>query len=149
MKIKGHHIENIQFQIAPMVDIIFILILFFMVSAGAVRVENELSIRLPGTIQQSHSVVMIDEQIVEIRADGQVVLNDQPYDTPTDKDLPQLFATLKRFKEMSQSTQTPALLTIMSAPSAKYERVIDVLNVCTAAKVGDVTFTTTGTGEEG
>jgi biopolymer transport protein ExbD len=144
MRAKPYKSDNIQFQIAPMVDIIFILILFFMVSAGSVKVENELSIRLPGTVQQSHSVQMIDEQIVEVREDGQIVLNDQPYDSPTDRDLPQLLVTLKRFKEMADATQTPALITVLSAPNAKYERVIDVLNVCTAAKVSDVTFAVSG-----
>lgn len=141
MRIKGHHADSLQFQIAPMVDIIFILILFFMVSAGSIKVENELSIKLPGTVQQTQTLQMLDEQIVQILENGQIVLNDQPFDSPTDKDLPTLSVTLKRFKEMAETTKTPALLTIMSAPNAKYERVIDVLNVCTAAKISDVSFT--------
>src|SRR5690349_14230040 len=128
MRIKGHRSDNLQFQIAPMVDIIFIFILFFMVSAGSVKVENELSIRLPGTVQQTRTVTMLDEQIVQIQENGQVILNDQAYDGPADKDLPQLLMTLRRFKEMADSTQTRALLTVLSAPNARYERVIDVLN---------------------
>src|ERR1051326_447085 len=141
MRVRGHQSENLQFQIAPMVDVIFILILFFMVSAGSVKVENELSIRLPGTVVQTQSLTMLDEQIVQIQENGQVILNDQPFDSPADKDLPQLLMTLRRFKEMSETTKTPALLTIMSAPNSRYERVIDVLNACTAAKITDVTFT--------
>src|ERR1051325_12213748 len=141
MRARTHQPENLQFQIAPMVDVIFILILFFMVSAGSIKVENELSIHLPGTVQQTQTLQMLDEQIVQIQENGQVVLNDQPYDNPGDKDLPTLLVTLKRFKEMAETTKTPALLTIMSAPNAQYERVIDVLNVCTAARITDVTFT--------
>ena len=92
-------------------------------------------------MQQTRTVVMLDEQIVQIQENGQVMLNDQPYDGPTDKELPQLLMTLRRFKEMANTTKTPALLTIMSAPNSKYERVIDVLNACSAAKISDVTFT--------
>ena len=132
--------ETTGFQIAPMVDIIFILILFFMCSAGSVRVENELSIRLPGRVQQDQPVTMIDEQIVQIREDGQVILNDQAYDTPTDKLLPSLLGTLQRFKEMADANKSPALLTISSEPKTRYERVIDVLNACAAAKIEGVTF---------
>jgi biopolymer transport protein ExbD len=142
MRARIHQPENLQFQIAPMVDIIFILILFFMVSAGSIKVENEMSIRLPGTVQQTQTLTMIDEQIIQIQENGQVVLNDQPYDGPGEKELPQLLMTLKRFREMSDAAKTPALITVMSAPNTKYERVIDVLNVCTAAKISDVTFTT-------
>ena len=141
MRLRGHKADHLQLQIAPMVDVIFILILFFMVSAGSIKVENELSIHLPGTVQQTQTLQMLDEQIVQIQENGQVVLNDQPYDNPGDKDLPTLLVTLKRFKEMAETTKTPALLTIMSAPNAQYERVIDVLNVCTAARITDVTFT--------
>ena len=34
---------NFGFQIAPMIDVVFVIMLFFMVMAGAVKVENELN----------------------------------------------------------------------------------------------------------
>ena len=40
---------NFGFQIAPMIDVVFVIMLFFMVMAGAVKVENELNTQLPGT----------------------------------------------------------------------------------------------------
>src|SRR4051812_10632024 len=119
MKARLHQ-ESLSFQIAPMVDIMFILILFFMVSAGTVKVENELSIKLPGTVQQDKPLEMLDEQIVEIQENGQVVLNDEALDSPSDKQLPTLVATLQRFKSLSVANNTQALLTIMSAPNTKY-----------------------------
>ena len=36
------------FQIAPMVDVVFVLMLFFMASAGAQIKEKELAVALPG-----------------------------------------------------------------------------------------------------
>lgn len=141
------HQDSLQFQIAPMVDIMFLLILFFMVSAGAIKVENELSIRLPGKVMQDQPLEMVDEQIVQVMVNGQVVLNDEQYDSPTDQELPTLVNTLKRFKELSDANKTKALVTVMSEPNAKYERVIDVLNACAAANIQGVTFTTNS--EEG
>jgi biopolymer transport protein ExbD len=138
---KEVHQDELPFQIAPMIDIIFILILFFMVTAGAQKVENELTIKLPGRAEPGVQLKMIDEQIVQIEANGQVVLNDQTFDSPTDKEMPGLKQTLVRFKEMSEVNKTQALLTISSSPKAKYERVIDVLNICAAAKIEGVTFT--------
>ena len=35
------------FQIAPMVDVVFVLLLFFMASAGSQVIEKELNISLP------------------------------------------------------------------------------------------------------
>ena len=39
---------NLGFQIAPMIDVVFVIMLFFMVMAGAVKVERELNTKLPG-----------------------------------------------------------------------------------------------------
>ena len=39
---------NMGFQIAPMIDVVFVIMLFFMVMAGAVKVEHELKTALPG-----------------------------------------------------------------------------------------------------
>ena len=43
----GSEDGDIGFQIAPMVDVVFVLMLFFMASAGMQVVEKELSINLP------------------------------------------------------------------------------------------------------
>jgi biopolymer transport protein ExbD len=140
---KEVHPDELPFQIAPMIDIIFILILFFMVTAGAQKVENHLTIRLPGDPGQP-ILNMIDEQIVQIDTNGQVTLNDQTFDSPADKEMPGLKQTLTRFKEISDMNKSTALLTISSSPHAKYERVIDVLNACAAAKIEGVTFASNG-----
>ena len=43
----GSEDGDIGFQIAPMVDVVFVLMLFFMASAGQQVVERELSVALP------------------------------------------------------------------------------------------------------
>ncbi len=54
---------HLGFQIAPMIDVVFVIMLFFMVMAGAVKVENHLISTLPGSIE-SDSVDFVDETIV-------------------------------------------------------------------------------------
>ena len=80
MRIHSEPAGNLEFQIAPMVDVIFILILFFMCSAGATKVENELSLKLPGRLSQDQPLRMLDEQIIEIEESGQIILNNQQMD---------------------------------------------------------------------
>ena len=128
------------FQIAPMVDVVFVIMLFFMVMAGAVKVENELSTKLPGSAETSSAVEFTDETIVSISDEGQVSLNDEPFDSPESTDLPQLRSTLLRLKENADNAKQPAVVTIVSDPHAKYSRTIDVLNVLAAAKITNVTF---------
>ena len=55
-------------------------------------------------------------------------------------ELPELLRTLKRFKQMADANQVPAMITIAPADDVKQQRVVDVLNVCAAAKIQNVTF---------
>src|ERR1051325_7806638 len=87
------------FQIAPMIDVVFVIMLFFMVMAGAVRIENELNTQLPGTATTSNSTEFVDEQIITIADTGEVSLNDEQFDSAHCKELPQLKATLMRLKQ--------------------------------------------------
>lgn len=130
--------ENQDFQIAPMVDVIFILILFFMCSAGSTKVENELSLELPGRLQQGKPMKMVDEQIIELDSNGQITLNGLKMDAKT------LGATLVRYKKMSDDAKSVTMVSIVSSKETKYERVINVLDECAMAKISSVTFTTTG-----
>jgi len=128
------------FQIAPMVDVVFVIMLFFMVMAGAVKVENELSTKLPGSAETSSATEFNDETIISISDEGEVSLNDEPFDSAQSADLPQLRATLMRLKENADNAHQPAIITIVSDAHAKYSRTIDVLNALASAKISNVTF---------
>ncbi len=128
------------FQIAPMIDVVFVIMLFFMVMAGSVKVENELSTRLPGSTETSSAVEFTDETQITISDEGEVALNDEPCDSPGSAELPQLRATLMRLKENADNAKQPVIVTIVSDTHAKYSRTIDVLNALAAAKITNVTF---------
>ena len=128
------------FQIAPMVDVVFVIMLFFMVMAGAVKVEKELVSRLPGSAASSSATEFNDETIIAISDEGEVSLNEEPFDTVDSVDLPQLRATLMRIKENADNAKQPAVVTIVSDQHAKYSRTIDVLNALAVAKITNVTF---------
>ena len=128
------------FQIAPMVDVVFVIMLFFMVMAGEVKVEKELVTRLPGSVESSASTEINDETIIGISDEGEVSLNDEPLDPVDSVELPQLRATLMRIKENADNARQPAVVTIVSDQHAKYSRTIDVLNALASAKITNVTF---------
>ena len=132
---------NVGFQIAPMIDVVFVIMLFFMVMAGAVKVERELATNLPGTAETAGSTEFTDEQIITIAETGEVSLNDEPFDTAQSHELPQLRATLLRLKQACDASKSPAIVTIVSEEQAKYSRTIDVLDALAVAKIDNVTFT--------
>ena len=132
---------NLGFQIAPMIDVVFVIMLFFMVMAGAVKVEKELNTQLPGTAETSSATDFVDEQIITISESGEIALNEEPMDSAKSTDLPQLKGTLMRLKQNADAAKSPAIVTIISDEGAKYSRTIDVLDALSVAKIENVTFT--------
>ena len=136
---------NLGFQIAPMIDVVFVIMLYFMVMAGAVQVENAHNTKLPGTVQADTDTPLPDEIAVRIEDDGQVYLNDDPLDspdasTPAGKALPEFKANLIQLKESSDASKSEVLVTIYANELARYERVVDVLDALSQAKISNVTF---------
>jgi biopolymer transport protein ExbD len=140
MQIKRKDAQTVEMQMGPMIDMVFLLLVFFMVTAKPIKQESDIDIGLPGTVAQEETVDIPDEQRIIIRADGQVVLNEQPMDSPTSAELPALFATLKRFKESADANKSEALITIAPEDGSKHQRIVSVLNVCARAKITAVTF---------
>jgi len=132
---------NVGFQIAPMIDVVFVIMLFFMVMAGSVKVEKELNTRLPGVAITTAPTDFVDEQIIGISAAGDITLNDEPFDSAASSELPQLKGTLMRLKQASDAAKSPVMITIISDPQAKYSRTINVLDALAVAQIGNVTFT--------
>lgn len=132
--------EPVGMQIAPLIDVVFLLLIYFMVTSSLKRQEADLGIQLPGAVAQTQAVVIPDEQIVEILADGRVLLNGQVFPADSGPELPELYQVLLRYKQASDLTRTKALVTIQAEDEARHERVIDVMNACAGAGIKHVTF---------
>jgi biopolymer transport protein ExbD len=132
----GQDDGDVGFQIAPMVDVVFVLMLFFMASASLQVVEKELAMNLPSGVGKP-SDVPVTPIIVDIGNDGQVTVNDQPYGGAGDKKLQGLrdffSGTISQFGDKDPVIVRPAAETT-------HERIMDVLNAAAAAHVKNLTF---------
>ncbi|MFZ0709607.1 MAG: biopolymer transporter ExbD [Terrimicrobiaceae bacterium] len=135
--------SQIELQIAPMIDVCFLLLFFYILTSKPVKPEADMSMTLPGTVMQEESVEIPDEQRISILEDGQVVLNDLPMDGSRDRELPALLKTLVRFKEAADANKSEALVTVDAADGSHHQRIVDVLNVCARAGIQGITFAAT------
>ncbi|MFM8715590.1 MAG: ExbD/TolR family protein [Spartobacteria bacterium] len=144
MRLRKKDVQTVEMQMGPMIDMVFLLLVFFMVSAKPVKQESDINIGLPGTVAQEEALEIPDEQRIQIQPNGQVMLNDQPMDSPASAEMPALLSTLKRFKESADSNKSEALITIDADDAANHERIVQVLNACAQAKITGVTFADAG-----
>lgn len=140
MKLRPPTIEEPEMSVAPLIDMTFLLLIYFLCTCSLITPEADLSVRLPGMVQQATSVDMPDEQIIEVRKGGRVFLNSREFDKPESQAMPELLNTLARYKASSDAAKNEAMVTIMAEDEVFHQRVIDVLNACAAAKIRNVTF---------
>jgi len=121
-------------QIAPMLDVMFVLLMFFMVMAGQQVKEAELGVSVPGSGQPSTTAKT--PVTIRVAADGVVTFNDTPVDSREDAEMPRLRARLKALIEAFAEQS----VIIRPNDRAPYQRVVDVLNACGAERVKNLTF---------
>ena len=76
MRRRQRRIDLVEMQMGPMIDMVFLLLVFFMVTAKPTKPESDIKMTLPGSVSQETSVDLPDEQRIQIEAGGQVILND-------------------------------------------------------------------------
>ena len=122
---------DIGFQIAPMVDVVFVLMLFFMACAGSRVRLGELEVMLP------HGRGGLAPIEIHVAADGSVLMNGQPFGTSHDRALSALSDWLRNVRARF-GTDDPVV--IRPDATTPYQRVIDVLNATSTGGVKKVTF---------
>jgi biopolymer transport protein ExbD len=127
------HDGEFGFRIAPMLDVLFVLLLFFMVTAGVQKHEATLRIPLPRKGPGPSDVVPVN---LNIAADGQILFNGGPVDAGADAQLPE---TTERLKVVLTGAPDRPVI-IEPDASARQQRVVDVLNACKAAMARNVVF---------
>ena len=121
-------------QIAPMLDVMFVLLLFFMVMAGKQVKEAELGVQVPGA---SKAVSTAKTPVtLGVGEDGIVFFNNSPVDVRDDQEMPKLRAKLKALIEASPDQS----VIIRPKEGAHYQNVINILNACAAERVKNLTF---------
>ncbi|MET0223783.1 MAG: biopolymer transporter ExbD, partial [Terrimicrobium sp.] len=79
MNLRAHvYPERIVFQIAPMVDILLFLLVFFMLTWNFSRNEAELDVKVPAAQEGKETRRPAGEVILNVKKDGGIVMNRRP-----------------------------------------------------------------------
>jgi biopolymer transport protein ExbD len=140
MILRRREEQSIEVQLAPMADIGFLLICFFLISSRPPRYEADLSMTLPGSVSDEVSVEIPEEIRIGILADGSVEVNEQIVGATGDQELKPLVGLLSKFKEAAALNQSQALVTVDAANDSTHQRIVDVLNACGLAGITGVTL---------
>lgn len=128
-----------ELQIAPLIDVVFLLLIYFMVTASLVKKEADISFMLPARVNQSESIDMPIEVLIEIAPSADVVVEGMIFEND-DRELDELILRLMEFREAAESSGSELIVNIQPADTVLHGRIIDVMNACAAANVKNTSF---------
>jgi len=124
--------EASGFQIAPMIDIVFLLLIFFLVTWNFARYETELDVKVPTAREGKESRRAVGEVILNVKNDGTIVMNRR---TMSQADLA---AALTRIAEMYPDQA----VILRGDQGVEYRHIVEVLDICRRANIWNVAFAT-------
>lgn len=119
MKIGERQDEEPILNLTPMIDVVFQLLVFFMVATTFLDPEKEIGIELPEAASAAVAE-NVDELIINVFADGRIVVSGE--DVPAES----LLATLKSAAQ--RDPETP--VTIRGDRLVHHESIVQVMDAC-------------------
>ncbi|NOX98825.1 MAG: biopolymer transporter ExbD [Verrucomicrobia bacterium] len=121
-------------SMSPMLDVAFLLLIFFVISASQRPIEADISLALP-CMHHHRANISVCPMAIRIQADGSILSDGRTLDTDiTRRDLPLLEDKLKQYKSAADLLSTEPYILIYANDDAQWQRSMDVLN--SLAKVG-------------
>ena len=122
--------EVFGFQIAPMVDILLVLLVFFIVTWNFSLSEKELDVKIPTATHAKDTEQYVGQVVVNVKTDGTIFFNRKPILAE------ELVAKLR---ELAKLYPDQAVI-LRGDQNAAYKSIINVLDICRQANIWNVAF---------
>ncbi len=133
MRVRDEDLEaEPEFSLAPMIDVVFQLLIFFMVSTTYSSAEKELEVELPTAESGDAAGGAPQELVINVFRDGRVALSGKPVTSD------ELDRALNAAAGRNRSTQ----VTIRGDRLASHERIVAVMDACGIAGLSNLALGT-------
>ena len=134
-----------ELNISSLIDICFLLLIYFLVTSTLQPSETDLNMQLPAAAPTEEQPP-IDPMFIRIDPSGAILVGtgqaQQTLDTdPEVRALPLLSQQLKMYANAAVAADSQPLVQVYADGEAEQQRVVDVLNALAGANINKVTFT--------
>ena len=132
MKFVNRQPPPIAMQLAPMIDILLLLLSFFIISWQFSRSETELNVSVPTAQEGAEPERQRGEIIINVLADGTIRVEGVKVDLPQLHD--KLSPIARQFKNQP--------VRIRGDGGVAYQRIVEVIDTCQKAGIWNISFAT-------
>ena len=116
------------FQIAPMVDVLLVLLCFFILTWNFARKEMELSVKVPTAENAKEPTLDVNQTVLNLKEDGTMVMNTKPIT------FDELAVKMKALADLNPDYA----IILRGDENVRYKYVAQVLGVCNGAGIWNV-----------
>jgi len=131
--------KKAEMQVTPLIDVVFLLLIYFMVTASLIKKEADLSFMLPAKVDSSEPLDLPIEVLIEVSELGDIIVEGMIFGTE-EQNLDDLIGQLLSLKEAADSSGSELIVNILPADKALHGRIIKVMDACAAADVKNMSF---------
>lgn len=132
MKLDKIDEDDPAINLTPMIDVVFTLLVFFMLATKFAERERELALDLPAARAASDPVAVPHELVINVSRDGKVSIDGQGL---------QGEALSKALSDVARRTPgTP--VTVRGDRHGEYDEIVQVLDECVRAGLSNVSLST-------
>lgn len=124
--------ERTGIQLAPMIDVVFLLLIFFIVLWNYARFETEIDISVPAASAGENPERAIGEIVVNVKKEGGIIIEGIERTE---------LETLEMFKSIVAAYPDQALI-LRGDKEASFDHIVKVLNLCKEANIWNISFAT-------
>ena len=139
MNLRPGKKADVDLNITPLIDVVFLLLIFFMVSTTFDR-SSEINITLPQASEEykEHKALSVN---VAVDAGGRVFVNGQPLVNA------QLLTVREALRDAAQGLKNPRIV-ISADEKASYQSVVRIMDAARQLRLINITFATRRLKEE-
>lgn len=124
--------QPMGFQLAPMIDIVFLLLIFFIVTWQFSKDEFDLKVKVPASTQGTQTKRPLGEKIINVREDGALRIDG----TVVSQD--ELFTRLKNVARVHKNQP----VRLRGDLGCDWQTMVTVIDVCQRAGIWNISFAT-------
>ena len=132
MKFQTKEPDAVAFPLAPMIDVVFLLLIFFIATMQFSQSEKELNVSVPVAEEGADATQTAGEIIINVREDGGIIVDT----LELDKD--QLLNKLSRIAAI-HSNQA---IRVRGDSAVDFQEIVEVVDICQKAGIPHISFAT-------
>ncbi len=128
MPLKTHLDEQPVLNLTPMIDIVFLLMIFFMVGTQFTEMEKKIELRVPEVADRGALTAAPDRRVINVYHGGMITLDKEP--VTLDELTSQLAAARAQYDDLG--------VVVRGDARGEFQLVASVLNACKQAGIRDL-----------